>query len=240
MKRFLALAALWSGWVLSVCSEVAAQGTSPVGTWEVTILGADRGTAMMTFSTNTTVAGYGITEKQFGLFTLTGNWGYDANSNVVVAFVQSLDGVDAAGSFTAKFVGAGQWRGKGRMTGVGRIFRYKAELATDYPDLSGPWLAEYKQRGRSFFETYEVSPMTNFPGVFDIHGEGIGNTGTYEVSGAIIATSRNRLNASIDRLFGATEVRSSLFGKFKEGDNQLNLKGSDDTGKRLKVEARRQ
>jgi hypothetical protein len=235
MKRLIAATAALLGAVIHARAEAA----SPVGAWEVTVLGADRGTVRMTFEPDMTLSGYGITLKQFGLFALSGHWGYDAKSNVVVAFVQSLDGVDIAASFTARFVGNNRWRGKGSWTASGRTLRLKGELPTDSPDLSGQWVAELKQRGNDSFEQYQLSAVTNFPGLFDLDGEGIGNTGSYEVSGSVLVNSRNRLNAFIRRERNSTGTGSSLFGRFKPGDETMRLTGVDDAGRRLTLEAER-
>src|SRR5437016_2433869 len=78
MKRSYLICALFLGvWAVRPGSSHG-QTLSPVGSWQVTVLGSDRGIAVMTFSNDFTVSGYGITRKQFGLFTLTGNWAFNS------------------------------------------------------------------------------------------------------------------------------------------------------------------
>ena len=236
MKRsFLVLGLFWGALVLQPAVSQG-QTLSPVGTWEVTILGSDPGTSMMTFSTNLTVSGYGITRKRFGLFTLTGNWGFDSHGDVVVACVQSFNGTNTATSFAARLRRSGRFSAKG--TGTSGHFRFKGETVTDFPDLGGLWTATVKRRGKTLRETYTISASTNFPAVFDVTGQGLSDTGSYTLTGEIITTSHNKLNASIDRTFsGPDNVRSSLSGEVKPRKPVMSLRGDDDTGAALVIKA---
>ena len=236
MKRSFLVWALFLGtWVVQP-DVLGAQPLSPVGTWEVVISGVSRGTSMMTFSNDFSVSGYGIERKQFGLFTLTGNWGFDTNGNVVVAYLQSLNGVNTAVSFTAIVQHSGKFRAKGTGTSGGLQFR-GAVAASDFPVLSGSWTAVVKRHGKTLHEAYTITASTNFPAVFDVTGDGLSDTGSFTLSGAFIATSHNQLNVSIDRIFGVDTQRSSLYGKFKPATPEMALKGVDDTDAHLTIRA---
>lgn len=235
MKRSFLVLALILGMLVIQPVVSRAQPLSPVGSWEVIISGADRGTSMMTFSNDLSVSGYGILRKQFGLFTLTGHWGFDTNGNVVVAYLQSLNGVDTAVSFTARVLHSGRFHAKG--TGTGGALQFKGAIVSDFPNLSGSWTAAVKRRGKSLHETYTITASTNFPAVFDVTGDGLGDTGSFTLTGAIIAASNNKLNASIDRTFGVDTQRSALYGRFKPKKPELDLKGVDDTDAHLSIKA---
>jgi hypothetical protein len=237
MKRSFVVWALFLGtWVVpSVVS--GAPPLSPVGSWEVVISGVARGTSMMTFSNDFSVSGYGIQRKQFGLFTLVGNWGFDTNGNVVVAYLQSLNGVGTAVNFTARVAHSGKFRAKG--TGTSGGLQFRGAVVSDFPDLSGSWSAAVKRRGKILHETYTITASTNFPAVFDITGNGLSDTGSFTLLGTLITMSRNQLNVSIDRTFGVDTQRSSSYGRFKPAKPEMALKGVDDTDAHLTIEAMR-
>jgi hypothetical protein len=236
MKRSFLICALFLGaWAVRPGISHG-QTLSPAGSWQVTILGSDKGTAVMTFSNNFTVSGYGITRKQFGLFTLTGNWAFNNKGDVVVAYIQSLNSVGTAFNFTAHLLRSGKFRAKGTDTAHAR-FRFKGEQPADVPDLSGAWTSVVHRHGKTLHELYTVTASTNFPAVFDVTGQGLSDTGSFTLDGAIIATSHNKLNASIDRTSGVDTQRSSLFGTFKPARSEMRLAGVDDTHAHLSVKA---
>ena len=237
MKRSFLICALFLGaWAVGPGLSHG-QTLSPVGSWQVTILGFDKGTAVMTFSNDFTVSGYGITRKQFGFQVLTGNWHLATNGDVIVAYLQSINGVGTGGaSFTVKLLHGGKFRAKGSDNNH-KSLRLKGEQPADIPDLSGSWTARVNRRGKKLLETYTAVASTNFPAVFDVTGEGLSETGSFTLDGAIIATSHNKLNASIDRTFGVDTQRSSLFGTFKPARLEMRLTGVDDTRAHLNVKA---
>lgn len=236
MKRPFLVSALFLGVLVGQPAVLRGQPLSPVGSWQVTILGTDKGTAMMTFSNDFTVSGYGITRRQLGFFTLAGTWRFNKKGDVVVAYVQTLDNVGTGFTFTAHLLRAGKFRAKGVSTNHGR-FHFTGEQPQDLPDLSGPWTAVVHRSGKTLIEQYTITPATNFPAVFDITGQGLSDTASFTLTGAIIATSHNQLNASIDRTFTTVTQRSSLSGTLKPAKPQMRLTGVDDTGAHLTEKA---
>ena len=236
MKQSILIFGLFAAVLVFQPAIARGQSLTPVGSWEITILGVDRGNEMLTFSNDFTVSGYGITRKESGLFTLTGNWGFDSHGDVVVASLQSFGGTNTAASLTAHLTSATRFVAKGK--GTAHRFRYQGEKATDFPDLSGFWTAEVSRLGKTLAETYTISPATNFPAVFDVTGQGLSDTGSYTLSGVMIATSHDKLTVSIDRTFpGPDTVHSSLSGTFKHGKPTMVLHGSDQTDAPLKIKA---
>ena len=96
MKRSFLICALFLGACVSQPVLSRGQTLSPVGTWQVDILGSKKGTLMMTFSNNFTVTGYGITRRQFGFITLAGTWHFDDKGDVLAGYVQTTNGVGTA------------------------------------------------------------------------------------------------------------------------------------------------
>jgi hypothetical protein len=236
MKRTFLVFALLGGILVFQPAISHGQTLTPVGTWEVTILGPDRGNAMMTFSNDFSVSGYGITRLESGLFTLTGNWGFNSHGDVVVAYLQAFGGTNRAASFTAQLTSADRFTADGK--GTDGHFRLKGEAAGAFPDLSGAWTALVKRTGKTLHETYTITASTNFPSVFDVTGSGLSDTGSFTLNGEIIANSHDKLAAFIDRTFsGSNIVASSISGTVKTHKPTMSLHGSDDTGTPLTIKA---
>ena len=115
MKRSFLIWALFLGAWVGQPAISRGVALSPVGTWEVSILGFDTGTSIMTFSNDLSVTGCGIMMRdQLGFFTLAGNWRLDANGGVFVSYLLSTNGVGSGGaSFTARLLQSGRLRGSG-------------------------------------------------------------------------------------------------------------------------------
>lgn len=220
--------------------EAHAQTTnSPVGIWETTWLGSDRGLSYLTFSNDFTVAGYGISLKSFGTFTVAGTWAYDSRARVVAGYTQLIDGDNAAGSLIAT-VPAGK-KIRARAIASNGKFKLKGEMPVDYPDVTGAWVAEITQGGNHSFQTYTIAPSPGMPAMFDITGEGIGNGGTFTVTGAIIVSKRNRANAFLVSDFGTLGTSAaSVTGKVFDKSGRMVLVGRDDSRKKILIRAEQQ
>ena len=237
MKRsFLVWALFLGAWVVQ---PAISRGLtlSPVGTWEVTIFGSDRGTSIMTFSNDLSVTGCGVTREQLGFFDLAGTWRFEAHGDVIVSYVVSTNDVGSGGaSFTARLSRSGKFRANGHDNN-GKVLHFKGEQPSGLPDLTGSWTAVVKRHTKTLHETYTITLSTNFPAVFDVTGNGLSDTGSFTLSGTIIATPNNKLNASIERTFGVDTQRSSLYGRFKPRKSEMDLKGRDDTKAHLSIKA---
>src|ERR671922_937488 len=100
------------GVVLAVLSfnpnRVAAAGAmSPLGSWQTTLVGADRGVVYLTFSNDFTFSGYGFTLRSFGLFNIAGTWGNNSAGHVGGGYTQDFGEKTEAGGFYAKLNGRG-------------------------------------------------------------------------------------------------------------------------------------
>jgi hypothetical protein len=232
MKRSFLIGALFLGACVGQPALSRGQTISPVGTWQVSILGSEKGTLMMTFSNNFTVSGYGITRRQFGFITLAGNWSVDSKGDVVVAYIQTVNGVGSAFTLTAHMLSSVRFRGKA--TGSSGGYRCKGEQPESLPDdLSGSWNAGLKRKGKPLNELFTATASSNYPAVFDVTGQGLSEAGSFTLSGTIIVSSENKVNAALDRTFGTDTQRSSLSGVFKHTQSKMVLEGNDDTGAHL-------
>jgi hypothetical protein len=231
MKRSLWLGAVVLGVIVGQPVLLRGQTISPVGTWQVSVVGSEEGTLMMTFSTNSTVTGYGVTRKQFGFITLAGSWNYDSKGDVVAAYVETANDVGSAFNLTARMLSSGRFLGHAR--GAGGGYQCKGEQPDGLPDLSGSWNAEIKRKGKAYIEQFTATSSTNYPHVYDIAGQGLSEAGSYTLSGAIIASSRDKVSAAVARTFGADTQTSAVSGNLKHGRSAMSMSGSDDTGAHL-------
>ena len=241
MKRSFLVWALVSGHLGSSACHFRGQPNSPVGTWEVTVLGPRRGTSMMTFTNEFMVTGYGITRETIrALHTDTGTGG------LIGTAMSSLPSPSAQQRQHRR-----QFYRQVRRSG-GLVRKGPAPAATSvqgrgtrhiglFPDLSG-WCSRdrmVKRTGKILHETYAITASTNFPAVFDVTGAGLSDAGSYTLTGGMITTSRNKLGASITGDSPAREtVRSSLYGKSSSpGKPAMSLQGHDDSGAAMTIEA---
>jgi hypothetical protein len=231
MKRSFLIGALFLGACVSQPVLSHGQTISPVGAWQVDVLDSEKGILMMTFSNNFTVSGYGITRKQFGFITLAGTWNFDNKGDVVAGYVQTINSVGTAYSLNAQMMSSTRFRGKASSSGGG--YRCQGEQPESLPDVSGSWNAVVKRKGKTLNESFIATISSNYPGVFDVSGQGLSDTTSFTLSGTIIVSAENKVNASLDRTFGTVTEHSSLSGVFKPTRSKLLLEGNDDTNAHL-------
>ncbi len=236
MKRSFLICALLLGACVSQ-PALARAATSPVGTWQLSIPGSQKGILMMTFSNDFTVSGYGITRKEFGFITLAGNWSFNNKGDVVAAYIQTVNGAGTAFTLTAHMLSGNRFRASATTHGGG--YTCKGEQPESLPNLTGSWNAGLKRNGKPLGETFTATLSTNYPAVFDVTGQGLSETGSFTLTGEIIVSSHDAVAASIDRTFGTDTQHSSLSGVFKPARSQMKLQGSDDTGAHLSETALR-
>ncbi len=125
-------------------------------------------------------------------------------------------------------------RFRGKATGSSGGYRCKGEQPESFPDdLSGSWNAAVKRSGKALNESFTATASSNYPAVFDVTGQGSSEAGSFTLSGTIIVSSENKVNAALDRTFGTDTQRSSLSGVFKQTQSKMVLEGKDDTGAHL-------
>ena len=211
---------------------------SPVGTWEVTIGGGNRGIAFLTFNDDFSISGYGMTRESWGPFTVQGNWTLDARGNLLGTYTENLYGKLMNGSFIGKARTGRSMRVKvvatnGRFTLSGVPVRMT-------PDISGNWTAYVTQRKITVPEFITLTSSSGFPGMFDVLGTGSGPSGSFAVSGnAIVTSKRKAVVFSVSDFTNGGIGLGSLTGGFSVSGQTGSLIGETDSGERLRARTTR-
>jgi uncharacterized repeat protein (TIGR01451 family) len=181
---------------------------SPLGDWEVTIGGADKGVEFVTFEDDLSASGYDIRLKKFGENDVSGTWGFDAKGRLTGLFIEQLG---SATNWTGTFAGTAKSHkslsGTVTTPSVG-VFRWKGVLATTFPDLSGTWTGVVTIAKVPTSVSYAIRTNANDSAVFDVTT----SINTNTVIGQLIATSRDVVYGYVT--VGGTNITMS--GKFKD------------------------
>jgi PKD repeat protein len=181
---------------------------SPLGDWEVTIGGADKGVGFVTFEDDFSARGYGIRLKTFGEDDVSGTWGFGAKGQVTGPFIEQLGsttnwtGTLAGSAKSLKSLSASV------ATANGGVFRWKGVAATTFPDLSGTWTGVVTIVKAPTSVSYTIRTNANDSVVFDVTT----TINTNTVIGQLIATSRDVVYGYA--AVGGTNITMS--GKFKD------------------------
>ena len=199
---------------------------TPVGTWEVQLRGAIRGTAYVTLTPQRTVEAVGMVSGSCGYFRLNGTWEYNTAGRAVGTFVrvneESACGVadELAASFEAGVTRAGKFDFRGR-EGT-QSFTGKGIPVSEHLDLSGHWLGRLV-RGRSATTEEYLWEPTELSAFYDVSGEAL--------EGRLMITSRNQLLGYFIRHDSDGDVVSVYAGKAKtRAAGGFKLKGRDARG----------
>jgi PKD repeat protein len=183
---------------------------SPLGDWEVTIGGADKGVEFVTFEDDFSASGYDIRLKKFGENDVSGTWGFDAKGRLTGSFIEQLG---SATNWTGTLAGSAKslksLSASVTTTGVG-VFRWKGVPATEFPDLSGTWtgVVTIVKAKAATPVSYAIRTNANDSAVFDVTT----TINTNTVIGQLIATSRDVVYGYV--AVGGTNITMS--GKFKD------------------------
>ena len=230
------------GVVLAVLSfnpnRAAANGAmSPLGTWQTTLVGADRGVVYLTFTNDFTFSGYGFTRDSFGLFNIAGTWGNNSAVHVVGGYTQDFGEDSEAGSFDAKLNGRGTKLVAFARASNGRLrFLGTAGDAT-IADLRGNWTSQVTVEGRRHFETYTIDVSTNLAGVFEVSGQGDDAGGSFTVSGALIINSRGQVAGYTINDYTTSVKTNSFTGRVSGNARRLTLRGHRSDGRDITIRA---
>jgi T5SS/PEP-CTERM-associated repeat protein len=209
---------------------------SPLGDWEVTISGADKGAQFLTFEDDFTASGYGIRLKTFGLDDVTGHWGFKTNNTkgqVTGPFVEQTDGTT---NWTGVFLGpvkslknlSGAVPATNALDHSLGTFHWRGVPATASLDLSGTWTGLVTvARTPAASVSYQFSTNANDSAVFDITT----NTPPGTVVGQLLVTSKNKVYAYVT--FDGKQLR--LSGTYSAVHHSLTLRGKDETGETVSV-----
>ncbi len=206
---------------------------SPLGDWEVTTSGADKGAQFLTFEDDFSASGYGIRLKTFGLDDTSGQWGFNAKGQVTGPFVEQTGGTT---NWTGTLLGpvrslkslSGAVPATNAFGASLGTFHWRGVPATTFPDLSGTWTGLVTVlRTTPVAVSYVISSNANDSGVFDIAT----STDPGVVVGQLLVTSRNKVYAYAT--FGGKRLR--LSGTFSAVRRSLTLRGTDATAENVAV-----
>jgi hypothetical protein len=200
---------------------------SPLGDWEVTISGADRGAQFLTFEDDFSASGFGIRLKTFGLEDVSGHWGFNTKGQVTGPFVEQTGGTT---NWTGTLLGPAKSLKtlSGTLPTSSGTFHWKGIPATTFPDLSGTWTGLVMVvRTTPAAVSFVFSPNANDSAVFDIATSL--DPGT--VVGQLLVTSKNKAYAYIAT--GGKQLR--LSGTFSAARRTLTLRGTDASAERVSI-----
>jgi hypothetical protein len=245
MKRLSLLAGFCFAFVLNNAAAAPATDTNAlVKTWETQVIGpaADRATCFLTFSNDFTWTGYGIALKSSGSVTFDGTWSVDAKQRITGGFTEFRNDGDVGGTFIALLNGSNKLRARA-ITATHRPLKLDGVAQSTPRDVSGTnWVGEVRTRGNKVFQSYTFTASTNLPGWFDVTGTGVGEGGTYTISGGLVVTSDRRANGYLISDFGSAGTTStwSFAGKFLPSLDRAVFRGSQDNGHNLVINAAKQ
>ncbi len=199
---------------------------SPLGDWEVTISGADKGVEFVTLDDDASASGYDIRLKKFGLNDVTGTWALDAKGKLSGPFIEQLgSATNWTGTLTGSAKSLKSLSVSVTTTSVG-VFHWKGVPATEFPNLSGTWsgVVTVVKAKAATPVSYAIRTNANDSAVFDVTT----SINTNTVIGQLIATSRNVVYGYV--AVGGTNITMS--GKFKDQSakalpDTMTFKGAD-------------
>jgi hypothetical protein len=222
--------------VLPVATTNAAESTG--APWQCTIVGRDRGVQFLTFWEDFTLTGYGISLNFVGPFTSAGTWAEGAKDSVIGSFTSYSDRGNQAAIFDARVRPTGGLLAK--VTVLNGTQKYKAPAPAAIADLSGVWSGSFRAQGKKPLLAFTLTASTNnMPGWFDLSGTGIGETGSFTLSGAVLVTSdRNAAGYTISN-FGTGTTQAAFVGKVGPKANKWTLRGKDENNKTVTFQAQK-
>jgi hypothetical protein len=231
--RMVVVVTLFLGLVyLFPASAIDGTAHSPVGIWEVDLSGSDRGITYLTFSTNFTWTGYGISLESFGPISIVGTW-----TN------ETFPGATVPWHMAAKLPGGKKFRGTADSTFDNRHphLNLRGKTAASTHNISGTWVAEGRSGGDVFSEIYTLTASTNMANWFDLAGQVSTGNGTSTVSGAVILSPDRRASGYMITDFSSSvTVTSSFRGRFNPPMTKITFVGRDDNNRSLVIRATQQ
>jgi len=227
--------------------------SSPVGTWEVTITRPnssplEKGTVFLTFSNDNTFTAYGMTTGTFTVFKWSGTWNVNASGKLVADYIENIFDAQLDGHFEGRALNGKRLHLK--VAGLDGRFDINGKPADGIPDFGGSWNGTLRHSiGQPPIEggdpkppmltteTFQFTPSNEFPGVFDLVGNGSGPEGTFGVTGVAILNSKGKITAfTFNDLNSGGEI---LVGRFIRRKDQTVLHGRDGAGAEVHARLRR-
>lgn len=192
----------------------------------------------MTFNGDQNFTGYGITTRSYAVFTLSGTWTLNASGRVVGTYTEDLDGQQASGSFIGKARAGRNFQAD--VLAQNGIFKLSGKPPGFIPNFSGSWVGLVTEARNTVVEHYQITASEDFPGVFDIVGNGAGPSGAFTVAGAAILTWKGGATAfAISEFQGGGIAAAYVIGKYNAAMQTASLTGFDSNGLQLRIKLSR-
>ena len=205
---------------------------SPLGTWEVTTSGADKGAQFLTFNDDFSANAFGIRLKTHGVEHVSGIWNFDTKRKVTGPFFGQTGG---ATNWTGTLLGTAKSlksiTGVVPTTSLG-VFHWSGRMAKVPPDLSGTWTGLVTIVKTPGTASYLFTPDPGNSGVFNIAT----NLDPGTILGQLLLTSHGKA-------YGYLTLNGrliSLSGNFKAAHPSLTLKGTNQTAEKVSVRLSKQ
>jgi PKD repeat protein len=199
---------------------------SPLGDWQVTISGADKGAEFLTLEDDYSASGFGIRNKTFGLDDVSGHWSFNAKGQVMGPY---LEEIGSTTNWTGTLLGT--FKSLKTLTATvptaSGIFHWKGIPATTFPDLSGTWTGLVTVVKTNMTVSYAITNNVADSAVFDIATSADPAT----VVGQLLVTSRNSVYGYVT--FDSKQINFS--GTFSASRLSLTLKGIDATAEKVSI-----
>ncbi|PAW69358.1 MAG: hypothetical protein B9S38_09995 [Verrucomicrobiia bacterium Tous-C4TDCM] len=224
---------LASALLLLAPAVLATAEPTPVGTWEITLSGAEQGLAFATFEEDKELTGYSLSDDAPGIFTLAGTWDIDEKGRLTGNYIRVVNGQSVNGTLAGKVAGRGI---TGKIVAENGNFNFKAKPQGTPLNLTGDWSGLAVQKRTKVGQSYTVVP-TALPGVFDIIGSGLAPLGgDFPITGTAVVHSTGRVQIlTSSELDEDAVIISALAGKVNVAKKQNVLKGFETTGEPVKV-----
>jgi len=193
---------------------------SPVGTWEVAVSGGASGIGYLTFNSDHSFEGYGISKTSYGLVDYEGTWEI-SNNKIVGTYTEYMDGV---------FLSSGTYSGTAKAgTSIslaalvsGKSYKFKGKPTVALTDISGSYTGTIKQLGYTGSCNFSVEPSGSL-GLFRVNGSVSGPGIFYTFDGYIILDGKGNIIIFSDSNSSSLDP-SSTWGKITNGGT-TKLKG---------------
>lgn len=217
ISKFLAFVAC-----LALTTNSFARATdSPVGTWEVAVSGGASGVGYLTFSSDHSFEGYGISKTSYGLVNYEGTWAI-SNNKIVGTYTEYLDG---------DFLSSGTYSGTAKVgksislaaSVSGKSYKFSGKPIVSLSNISGSYVGSIKQQGMTgncefsvvqsgSLGLFRVTGSISFPGII-----------SYTFDGYIILDRKGNIIICSDSNSSILDP-SSTWGKIQDGGT-TKLKG---------------
>ena len=206
---------------------------SPVGKWEITITGANKGAAFVIFDDDFTWNGVGLRGGAYGLCELTGTWSYASSGKKVIITGAGSEMVNSNHTWNASFSGkstAGKKVTALVNTETGPVFKWSGKPSGSSADLSGHWVGQVSTSNVVSAADYILVRSDEESGLFEIREQTVVDSFEIVVGDAVV-TSKNKLVVHV-KLGGRNCI---LTGRYAPTKRRISLKGFDEYGQPVSI-----